>query len=135
MELQTNGQYWFDKDDIINNSEITETDLTDLYGEQLERSIELANRRVYQILYSASPNVHRERNIPAINYMIQQDTDLQDVMQEAVIEYVRGALYSGMDLREYVSGDKIYSRSMIDLFKQSGLWIVGEIQYIDSDIE
>ena len=56
-------------------------------------------------------------------------------MREAIIEYIRGALYSGMDLREYTDQKPSYSVTVIDIFKENGLWVRAEIQYRDEDIE
>ena len=130
-----NGQYLTTKNEVLNNSEFTEADLTDVYGEGLEFSLKLASRKTYNIMYSAYRGVNKGRQRLALNYMIAQDTTKQDTIRDATIEYIRGALSSGMDLKEYLVEKPNYSKSVIDILKQNDLWIVAEIQYQDEDIE
>lgn len=130
-----NGQYLTTKDEVLNNSEFSETDLTDVYGEELEFSLKLASRKTYNIMYSAYRGVNKGRQRLALNYMIAQDTIKQDAIMYATIEYIRGALSSGMDLKEYLAEKPNYSKSVIDILKQNDLWIVAEIYYQDEDIE
>ncbi len=129
-----NGQYIITKDEIIDNSEFVESDLTEVYREGLEFSIKLASRKTYNIMYSAYFGVNKGRQRLALNYMIAQDTIKQDAIRDATIEYIRGALLIGMDLKEYLDQKPNYSKSVIDILKQNDLWIVAEIQYQDEDI-
>ena len=131
----TDGKYIVDKDDVINNSEITEEDLAEVYGERINDNLENASKKVYSIMYSAAPSFYRKRNADYIDYMIQNDTDMQQAIMDAVIEYVRGALFSGMDLRAYENDKESHSPYVIDILKENDLWIRAQIQYEDSDIE
>jgi len=130
-----NGQYIITEDEILNNSEITADELVEIYGERLEFNLILASRKAYNIMYSAYRGVNKDRQRLVLNYMIAEDTALQTAMMEATIEYMRGAMYTGMDLNEYVGQKPSYSKSVIDILKQNELWIVAQIDYRDSDIE
>ena len=135
MELQDNGQYLISEDEVVANSEITHQDLFDLYGEQLDQHLKNACAKVYNIMFKASPNVYRKRNSDYLKWYIQQSTSRQNAMRDAIIEYIRGALYSGMDLREYTDQKPSYSTTVIDILSENGLYIRAEIQYRDEDIE
>jgi hypothetical protein len=134
MTLQDNGQYTITLDEILNNSEITEVDLTELYDDKLDYHLLNASNKVYNVLYSAAPGFYRKNNRLAINYLIQNDTDKQAAIREAIIEFIRGALYSGMDLREYTEQTKHYSDSIMHILKENDLWVVSKIEYQDEDI-
>lgn len=135
MTLQSNGQYIINIDDVLNNSELTETELTEIYGERIDEHLINASNKIYNIMFSASPHFYRKRNADYIKYVIQNDTDKQNAIRAAIIEYVRGAWYSGMDLRAYENDKEQYSPFVKDILKENDLWIVSQIQYNDSDIE
>lgn len=129
-----NSEYQIEKDDVLNNSEFMETDLTEVYGEKLEYSLINASNKVYSIMYSAFPGIDKERQIAAIQYMINNDEVKQRGIREAIIEYLRGALYSGMDLNLYLASGASYSTELVNILKRYGLWIVAKIDYRDEDI-
>lgn len=135
MTLQSNGQYTITLDELLDETEFTNEDLDELYGEQLERSLINASNKVYNIMFSAAPNVYRKNNATYLNYLIQNDTDKQTAIKLAIIEYIRGALYSGMDLRAYENDKSQYSNFVIDILKENDLWVHAKFVYTDSDIE
>jgi len=130
----TNGQYIITKDEVIDNSEFTEADLTEVYGEAIEFYLINASKKTYNILYSAYRGVNKGRQRLALQYIINNDSDKQVTIREAIIEYIRGAMYSGMDLKEYLDVKPNFSHSVIDILKQDDLWIVAEYYYQDEDI-
>jgi hypothetical protein len=78
--------------------------------------------------------VNKGRQRLALQYIINNDSDKQVTIREAIIEYIRGAMYSGMDLKEYLDVKPNFSHSVIDILKQDDLWIVAEYYYQDEDI-
>jgi len=139
-----NNQYEIEKDDILNNSEITNTDLTDVYGEKMEFHLKVASRKVYSIMYTVYGGKERERQYKVMRYMINNSKDMQRGIREAIIEYIRGALVSGMDLKDYLPSASIEERKenlasyppmVKNILEENGLWIKRQILYQDEDIE
>lgn len=134
MTLQTNGQYTITLDELLDETEFTNEDFSNLYGERIEQGLVNASNKVYNIMFSAAPNVYRKNNATYLNYLIQNSTDLQTAIKLAIIEYIRGALYSGMDLRAYENDKTQYSNFVIDILKENELWVRAKFQYSDDDI-
>jgi hypothetical protein len=130
-----NLEYQITKDEVIDNSEFSETELTDVYGGALDFHLKDASSKTYSIMYSAFPGINKERQNIAIRYMIGEDEKKQNGLREAIIEYIRGAMYSGMDLNLYLANGMAYSSEIINILKRNGLWIVAMIEYTDEDIE
>lgn len=130
-----NDKYIIEEVDILDNSEITLEDLQDLYNNNIASNLFVASNKVYNIMYSAYRGLLRTRQVIALNYMIKQSTDLQNGMRDAIIEYIRGAVYSGIDLKQYESNENHYSKDVMNILRQNGLWILSTIEYQDSEIE
>lgn len=135
MKLLDTGQYRIEENDIINNSEIMQEDLADLYDERVDMQLINASRKVYSVMYNAYRGIERERQRLALNYMIRNDTAKQDAIRDAIIEFIRGALLSGMDLNEYTGDAKYYSNSVKNILRENGLYVYGTISYRDEEIE
>jgi hypothetical protein len=134
MEFQ-GKEYYVTQDDIINNSEITYDDLYDVFKEQIDKYLKLMSKRTYRVYHNSYKGLNRQRQIAFMDWWIQQDTNRQEVMREAIIEYVRGALMSGMDMNIYVNEKTPYTQDVIDILSQGELWFPQTIHYEDSDIE
>lgn len=134
MKLE-NNEYYIELDDVINNSEFSEKELTDVYGEAIDFHLKNASSKVYSIMYGVFGGRDKERQYKAIRYMINNDEIKQRGIREATIEYMRGALYSGMDLNAYTSTGATYSVEVVNILKRYGLWIKATIEYQDEDIE
>lgn len=128
MELNSSNQYIINIEDVINNSEITEEDLTEVYGNHITSQLIVASRKVYTIMYNAYCGWEVEQQIKELHYIINNDSTKKDGIRDAIIEYVRGALISGMDLKQYESDEKYYSSGVRDILHQNGLWIKATIE-------
>lgn len=142
--LLENDKYLLELDDVLNNSEFVTTDLTDVFGEKVKYYLKSFSMKTYSIMYSAYRGIHRERQKAWLNWFIQQDETRQDAMRDAAIEYIRGAIYSGMDMQDYLpsssveertKNEMVYPPMVRDILKENGLWILATIQYLDEDIE
>jgi len=133
MEL-VNDQYLLELKDILDNSEFTEADLNEVYGEKLEYHLKNISFKTYSIMYNAYRGLSRERQRTVLNWIIQQDEDKQNAMRDAMIEYLRGAMITGMDLKDYQGNDKTYSDMLKYILRENGLWILAEIVYRDEDL-
>ena len=133
MQLE-NNEYYLEIDDVVNNSEFDENDLTEVYGQKVDFFLKDVSSKVYSIMYSAYPGVNKERQRAVLQYMINNDTDKKNAIEKAMIEYVRGDLSVGMGMGLYLD-KKHYSQEIVHILKRNGLWIIAEIQYKDEDIE
>jgi len=142
MEL-VNGKYLIEVDDILNNSELTITDLNDTFGEQLEYWLKNLSQKTYRVMYSAYRGIHRERQRVWLDWFIQQSISRQEALRDAIIEYVRGSVYSGMDMQDYLPSNSIEERKankgiypphVREILKENGLWILATVQYLDEEL-
>ena len=132
MELQDNNEYTITISDVIDNSEFTDSDLVGIFGEGLEYNLTNLSKRTYRAMYSAYNGWNIDQQMLEMKYIINNDTDKKQVMLEAIVEYVRGAMYSGLDMQVYL-GNKGYSNEVKDILYNGGLWIIEEISAIDED--
>jgi len=126
MELQDNNEYIATIDDIVNNSEFTSEELVEVLGEGIEYHLSNMSKKTYRIMYSAYNGWNIEQQVLELQEIINNDEEKQQVILDAIVEYVRGAMYSGLDLQIYM-GNKGYSSELKDILRMGGLWIKGEI--------
>jgi len=135
MELLDNGKYKITVDDVLNNSEITQDDLDEVYGEKLEMQLLVASNKVYSIMLGGYRGWNRDRQLTALNYLITNDENKQNGLRDAIIEYIRGALISGMDLKQYTTQEQHYSNDVIDILRENDLWYAADLEYLDGDLD
>jgi hypothetical protein len=128
-------EYQITKDEVINNSEFSDSELVEVYGEAIDFYLKNASSKVYSIMYSAFRGIDKERQYAAIRYILNNDEDKIAGLRDAIIEYIRGAMYSGMDLNLYLQTGASHSVEVINILKKHGLWIVAKIEYTDEEIE
>lgn len=133
MELE-NYEYYITKDDVINNSEFVETELTDVFGEKVDFFLKDISSKVYSIIYSAYRGVNKDKQYKGIRHLINNDTDKIAILQKAIIEYIRGEMAIGMGLNLYMN-KKHYSDEIISILKRGDMWIVAELTYREEDID
>lgn len=129
-----NNEYYLEIDDIVNNSEFDENDLTEIYGQKVDFYLKDASSKVYSILDSAFVGIDKKRQALALRYLINNDEDNILALKKAMIEYVRGDLSLGLGMGLYTD-KRHYSMEVVNIFKRAGLWIRGKIEYRDEDIE
>lgn len=132
MEL-SNNEYYVTVDDVINNSEFTEDDLQQAYGDKIEFYLKDLSSKTYSIMYGAYRGIHRERQRAALQYIINNDESKQNAILKAIIEYIRGDISIGLSLNLYTDG-KSYSDEVVNILKRNGLWILATIEYYDEEI-
>jgi hypothetical protein len=127
MILKDNNEYYIEVDDVLNNSEFTDTELTDTFGEKIVEHLKNISAKTYRVLYSAYSGWNIEQQKLELQYIINNSYTKKQVMLEAMVEYIRGAVYSGLDLQVYL-GKKGYSAEVVDILRQGGLWFVRDIE-------
>jgi len=142
MILKDNGEYYIELNDVINNSEFTEEDLVGILGEKIDYVLKNMSSKVYRIMYGAYNGWEQEQQKKELQYIINNDISKQDVICDAIIEYARGAMYSGMDMQDYMPSSSIeermknkaaYPPMVKDILYSGGLWIIAEIMADDEN--
>lgn len=142
MKLK-NDKYLLEIDDIINHSEFTEADVTSVFKEKTEFSLENIGEKVYRIAYSAYTGYDKKRQRVWFNWYVKQNQDRIDAMRDAQIEYLRGELITGMGLQDYLPSSSIEERKknkaayppmVKDILEENGLWKQATIEYRDEDL-
>jgi hypothetical protein len=89
-------------DDVINESSFTSKDIQDKLGEQFDRVVERdLSRNVYRYLNGLRRGFDNARHTRILNALIFNNRKYQRAMKLAMVEMVKGAMYSGMDLNAY----------------------------------
>jgi hypothetical protein len=89
-------------DDVINESSFTSKDIQDKLGEQFDRVVERdLSRNVYRYLHGLRRGFDNARHTRILNALIFNNRKYQRAIKLAMVEMVKGAMYSGMDLNAY----------------------------------
>lgn len=120
-----NGQYVIELDDIVNNSEIEETDLIETFGDNYRFDLARISSRVYSMIYGAYKGLHRDENKAWVQTYIE-DNDKKNDVRNAIIEFLRYALITGGDLKRYETGLSENPQFVESTLNNAGLWLPGE---------
>jgi hypothetical protein len=125
-------------DDVINETSFTSKDIQDKLGEQFDRVVERdLSRAVYRYLHGLRRGFDNDRHTRILNALIFNNRTYQRGLKLAMVELVKGAMYSGMDLNAY-SAELLKSipDTVLHELKNGGLTdLVGNLQIDDTVIE
>lgn len=100
-------EFYAELNDVINETSLTETDLRDKFGDDYEKVIE---RDISQIVNRFLRYFYTGKNQTAhqlmVLYLLLTDEDKQEGFKRAILEQVKAAYYSGMDLNQYQEEQK-----------------------------
>lgn len=89
-------------DDVLNETSFSSKDVQDKLGEQFERVIERElSRGVYRYLHGLYRGFDNKEHTRILNALIFNNGNYQEALKWAMIEHVKGAVYSGLDLNAY----------------------------------
>jgi hypothetical protein len=89
-------------DDVLNETSLSSKDVQDKLGEQFERVIERElSRDVYRYLHGVYRGFDNKEHTRILNALIFNNGNYQEGLKWAMIEHVKGAVYSGLDLNKY----------------------------------
>lgn len=89
-------------DDVLNETSLTSKDVQDKLGANFEDVIERElSRGVYRYLHGQYRGFDNKEHTRILNALIFNNGNYQEALKWAMIEYVKGAVYSGMDLNAY----------------------------------
>jgi len=89
-------------DDVLNETSLSSKDVQDKLGEAFERVIERElSRDVYRYLHGLYRGFDNKEHTRILNALIFNNGNYQEGLKWAMIEHVKGAVYSGLDLNKY----------------------------------
>lgn len=89
-------------DDVLNETSLTSKDIQDKLGANFEDVIERElSRGVYRYLHAQYRGFDNKEHVRILNALIFNNGNYQEALKLAMVEYVKGAVYSGMDLNAY----------------------------------
>jgi len=89
-------------DDVLNETSFSSKDVQDKLGEAFEKVIERdLSRDVYRYLHGLYRGFDNKEHTRILNALIFNNGNYQEALKWAMIEHVKGAVYSGLDLNKY----------------------------------
>jgi len=134
------SQYYITEEDVLNYSAITSNQIKELAQEYSSSASLLRDiaRSVYTFMYSHYRGVRsleHKRKMEYIIYNGERKKQMQSALRGAQIEWLKGMIFSGMDLYMYTPEGKPYApESVQQKLREGGLIIKGEITYIHPDL-
>lgn len=124
-------------DDVLNETSFSSKDLQDKLGDRFEDVIERElSRGVYRFLHAQYRGFDNKEHVRILNALIFNNGNYQEALKLAMVEYVKGAVYSGMDLNAY-SHDTLKSlpdNVMWELKNGGLLDLTGDIEISDDTL-
>jgi len=130
-------QFYIEPNDVTDNSSISESDMAQEYGDgdKLRKELKLISGYVYQFIDAQYKGVNHEHHALAIRRIIKQKDRKQLSLMDAIIEYIKADLTTGMSLNKYVDGKPSVPSSVMDILRSGGLIILGDIQITWQELE
>jgi|SRR6056297_847091 len=123
-------------DDVLNETSFSSKDVQDKLGESFERVIERdLSRDVYRYLHGLYRGFDNKEHTRILNALIFNNGNYQEGLKWAMVEHVKGAVYSGLDLNKYSAESlKALPDTVLWELKNGGLLdLSGELQ-IDPEL-
>jgi hypothetical protein len=109
------NEYYIEKKDILDNTMYSEYELGRIFGDDLKKVFKLMSQDIYTLIYNAYRGPYMSDHIEYMQKKIEDNSNREQYqLKRAMIEYVKGAVESGMDLSEYLDQPKDkYPRTVI----------------------
>lgn len=91
-------QFFLTVDDVIQNTQFTSEDLV-----QNDIDLQEISQGTYRVMHSFYKGHNPKKHADILNEMIINDPEKQNGLLNAMLEFLRGALVSGMDLNAYIA--------------------------------
>jgi len=95
--------YYLEVGDVVDNSFYSESDLGRVFNDNVAKTIKLLSRDIYALMYSYYKGVYMNEHKEFIQNRIELE---KEQFKRAVIEHIKGAIESGMDLNAYIDQPK-----------------------------
>ncbi len=90
-------EYYLKKEAIVNLLPLEESEVDDMLP-KVEKNLRRFSQRIYQYIYSRNTTANRQHVHFKVYMNLQGE---RQAIQDAMLEYVMGAVESGMDLNRY----------------------------------
>jgi hypothetical protein len=113
----TRHEWEVELNDVLEETPYTESDLVDELDEP-EKFLIQYSRTIYRVIYRTN------RNKKALHYKIYLNkNDEKNLIKEAILEYLKGAMTTGMDTNVYTSkGENDIPHSVYEILGQELLY-------------
>lgn len=131
---KVNGIYVLDLTDIANLSTITEDDITNEAGENVNGFLYETAADTYQVAYDAHEGTNSEHHARSIRYLVETEENKRGVMLEAQLEMLRLKVYTSADMMKYITpNETLYVASVANKLRRGGLFNRGNYQILGLD--
>jgi hypothetical protein len=130
---QDRKEYYIEKSDVTAYTLLDEEDLRAEYGDKIELALKLVSQRVYQYIDSRYIGVDRDYHAKAIRWLIYKNTNRQDKLRDAMLEYLNADVTLGTKLKAY-DNERDVPEVVEDILNGADI-IFGELDLVDIDLD
>jgi len=107
MKLNDAGtEYQLELNDVVNETDISSDDLGLIFGD-IAKGLRIISHAVYRLIYDYYPGLYKNDHIVYMRTKISNNLyEEQTFLKNAMLEAVKGAVHSGMDLNVYIDDAK-----------------------------
>jgi hypothetical protein len=111
-----NNEYYIDVNDVLDNTMYTEQELGLVLGNNLKKAMRIFSQDIWSLIYSAYRGPYMSDHVSYMQTKVDNNQQREQYqLKRAIIEHVKGAMESGMDLNEYLDQPKNkYPRTVIN---------------------
>lgn len=111
-----NNEYYIDVGDVLDNTMYTEQELGLVFGNNLKKAMRIMSQDVWSLIYSEYRGPYMSDHVNYMQAKVDNNQQREQYqLKRAIIEHVKGAVESGMDLNEYIDQPKNkYPRTVIN---------------------
>lgn len=100
------NEYYIDVDDVLAETTYSSDELGRVFG-VIDKELKLLSRAIYRLIYDWYPGLNKSDHITYMQEKIVANANNeQRFLKYAMIEMVKGAIESGMDLNAYLNEPK-----------------------------
>ncbi|MDA3807961.1 MAG: hypothetical protein PF440_08640 [Thiomicrorhabdus sp.] len=105
-DTETN-EYYIETKDILDNTMYSEHHLGQIFGDDLKKAMLIMSKDIWTVIYSAHQGAYMSDHITYMLTKVDNNQQREQYqLKRAIIEHVKGAIESGMDLNEYLDQPK-----------------------------
>lgn len=123
------NQFYLTMSDVVSNTQFNSNEIA-------EQNIDLKeiSQATYRVMHSVYRGKNYQKQAKVLQDMIIEDPALQDGLMFAMLEFLRGAMVSGMDLNAYIANELTQGterhnapKTVKEELKINGLYFPGEL--------
>ena len=123
------NQFYLTMSDVVSNTQFNSNEIA-------EQNIDLKeiSQATYRVMHSVYRGKNYQKQAKILQDMIIEDPELQNGLMFAMLEFLRGAMVSGMDLNAYIANEIMQGvdrhnapKTVKEELKINGLYFPGEL--------